>query len=204
MSYLRSLWLVVILVALSLYFPINRMVHDGVQLLLPIDGLIPLFPPAIVPYLSGDALFIGVPIWAAIRAKPREFEAYTISILLATAVSYVVYFVFPTFVTRPEITSTDAFSRALMILYRTDRAYNAAPSGHAIYTVLSFLYLARWTPNYRPIWMVAAVLILVSTLLTRQHYVLDIASGIALAILAYIAGHFAEKRWVLTFASIRK
>jgi len=204
MSYRRSLWLVVILIVLLLYFPINRMVHDGVQLLLPIDRLIPLFPPAIVPYLLGDALFIGVPIWAAIRAKPRDFEAYTISILLATAVSYFVYLVFPTFVTRPEITSSDAFSRALMILYRTDKAYNAAPSGHALYTVLSFLYLERWKPNYRPIWIAAAVLILLSTLLTRQHYVLDLVSGIALAILAYIAGYFAEKRWALTLASNQK
>jgi membrane-associated phospholipid phosphatase len=180
------------------------MAHDGVQLLLPIDRLIPLFQPAIVPYLLGDVLFIGVPIWAAVRAKPREFEAYMISILLGTAVSYVVYLVFPTFVTRPEITSTDALSRALMILYQTDRAYNAAPSGHALYTVLSFLYLARWKPKYRLIWIAVAILILVSTLLTRQHYVLDLASGIALAILAYVAGRFAENRWALTFTSIHK
>ena len=201
MSWRRLLWLIIILIALALYFPINRVAHDGVQLLLPIDQIIPLYPPAVVPYLLGNVLFIGLPIWAAIRARPHEFEAYTVSILLATAVSYVIYLVFPTFVTRPEITSTDVFSRAIIILYQTDRAYNAAPSGHAFYTVLSFLYLGRWKPNFRPIWVAVAALILASTLLTRQHYVLDLVSGLALAILAYTTGHFAQKKWDLKFAS---
>ena len=201
MSRRRLLWLVIILLALALYFPINRIVHDGGQLSLPIDQIIPLYPPAVVPYLLGDVLFVAFPIWAAVRARPREFEAYMVSILLATAVSYVVYLVLPTFVTRPEITSTDVFSKAIVILYNADRAHNAAPSGHTLYTVLSFLYLGRWKPNFRPILIAVTALILASTLLTRQHYVLDLVSGLALAILAYAAGRFTQKKWDLKFAS---
>jgi len=197
----RLLWLVIILIVLALYFPVNRLAHSGVQLSLPIDKLIPLYPPAVVPYLLGDILFIVFPIWAALRIKPGEFEAYAVSILIATLLSYFVYLIFPTFVTRPAITSTDLFSKVLVVIYQTDRAYNAAPSGHTFYSILSFLYLSRWKPKYKLIWILATLLILASALLTKQHYVLDIVCGLALGILAFAVGRFSQTKWNLKFAS---
>jgi membrane-associated phospholipid phosphatase len=49
--------------------------------------------------------------------------------------------------------------------------------------------------------IVASALILASTLLKKQHYVLDLVSGLALAILAYIFGRFIQKKWDFKFAS---
>ena len=200
----RLLWLIVILISLTLYFPINHIARGGTELLLPIDKNVPFFPSAIVPYLFGSLLFFGLPIWAAIYVKRGEFETYVISILLGTAVSYFIYIVFPTFVTRPDVTSTDIFSKAIVILYQTDRAYNAAPSGHALYTTLSFLYLSRWKPRFKPIWFAIAGLILLSTLLTKQHHLLDLVSGLSLGVLVYWVGLFAGKKWDLEFASSKK
>ena len=91
MSRRRLLWLVIILIVLALYFPVNRLAHGGVQLSLSVDKLIPLYPPAVVPYLLGDILFIGFPIWAALRVKPGEFEAYAVSILFATLMHHDFY-----------------------------------------------------------------------------------------------------------------
>jgi membrane-associated phospholipid phosphatase len=195
------LWLFIILVVLVLYFPINQLMRHGTQLSLPIDADIPLYPPAIVPYLIGTVLFVVLPILAAIYIKRGEFETYAISILIATIISYLVYLIFPTFVTRPEITSNDVFSRIIAILYQADRSYNAAPSGHTFYSVLSCLYICRWLPRYKIIWVVLAAVIIASTLFTRQHYVLDLVCGLALGVLAYFAGRFAQKKWNLTFAS---
>lgn len=197
----RLLWLLIIPAVMAFYFLVNRFAHGGVQLLLPVDKLIPLYPPAVVPYLLASVLFIGFPVWAAVYAKPGEFEAYTISVLAATVLSYIIYLVFPTFVTRPEITSTDVFSKAISLLYQTDRAYNAAPSGHTFYTVLLALYLGRWSPGYKLIWAAVVLIVLASTLFTRQHYILDLVSGLALAVLAYILGRFVQKKWNLRFAS---
>jgi membrane-associated phospholipid phosphatase len=196
----RLFWLVIILIAIALYIPINQFQHGGVQLNLPIDNNIPPFPPAIVPYLLGTVLFIVFPILAAIYVKPKEFEAYAITILAATVISYLAYLIFPTFVTRPEVTSNDFFSRVVALLYQTDRSYNAAPSGHTFYTLLSCLYLSRWQPRFKIIWAMIAALIILSTLFTRQHYVLDVVCGLVLAILAYAAGRFAQKKWDLKFA----
>ena len=151
--------------------------------------------------MLADVLFIGFPIWAAFKTKPDEFEAYTISILTGMVVSYFIYLVYPTFVARPQITSSDAFSRVLALVYYSDRAFDAAPSGHTFYSVLSLLYFGRWKPNYRLMGIVVVLIILASTLLTRQHYVLDLVFGLTLAILAYAVGRFSQKKWNLRFAS---
>jgi membrane-associated phospholipid phosphatase len=195
------LWLAIILASMLLYFPINRLMQGGAQLSLPLDQDIPFYPPFIIPYLLGNLIFVGLPLWAAIRARSGEFEAFAVSLLLATIVSYIVYITFPTYVARPDIMSGDVFSNAISTLYQTDRSYNAAPSGHAFYSTLSFLYLVRWKPQYRLVWLVAWLIILASTLLIRQHNILDLASGLALAAVAYILGSYARKKWDLKFAS---
>ena len=187
MSVRRIAWLVAVLIALVLYFPINRVVSGGTELKLGIDDSIPLWSPAIVPYLLGVLLFIGAPIWAAIYAKPREFKAYAVSIILLSVVSYAIFIVFPTFVTRPEIESGDIFSVAINWLYQNDEVNNAAPSGHTFYTLLAFLYFRRWYPRYQFFWLVLAISIIASTVLTGQHYVLDVVTGLAFGFLGYWA-----------------
>jgi hypothetical protein len=197
----RMLWLAIILIMMALYFPINLLVRGGVQLTSSLDQSIPLYPVFIIPYLSGSLLFIVLPVWAAFSVRSGEFEFYFMCILLATAVSYIVYITYPTYVVRPEVISTDLFSNAISLLYRTDRAYNAAPSGHAFYSTLSMIFLTRWKPDFRIVWLVFWLLILASTLFTRQHNLLDLGCGLALAGAAYAAGRYAAQKWDLKFAS---
>jgi membrane-associated phospholipid phosphatase len=197
----RFWWLVIILVAVVLYIPINQFQHGGVQLNLPIDSQIPLFPPAIVPYLLGSVIFVVFPVLAALYVKPKEFEAYAISILTAAVISCLAYLIFPTFVTRPEVTSNDFFSQVIKLLYQSDRSYNAAPSGHTFFTLISCCYVSRWLPKLKWLWGIIAALIIASTLFTRQHYILDVVCGLALGTLAYFTGRFARRQWNLDFAS---
>ena len=175
------------------HLPINRFAHGGTELILPIDRHIPLYPPFVVPYLLASLLFVGLPVWAAFKVKSGEFAAYTISILFATWISFIVYLAYPTFVTRPEIVSKDIFSHALSILYQADQAYNAAPSGHTFYGLLSFTYLSLWKPRYRLLWAACVMVILASTLFTHQHHVLDLVSGFALAAVAFLIGYLTKK-----------
>jgi membrane-associated phospholipid phosphatase len=197
----RLFWLVIILALLVIYFPINRMVTGGWALSLPIDKYIPLYPPALIPYLMGSFLFVAFPIRASLYSKKYEFEAYIISFLTATVISYVIYLTLPTFIIRPEVHSQDYFSKAIMLLYQNDYPHNAAPSGHTFYTVISFLYIKRWNPKVQGISLTVALLIIASTLLTKQHYVLDVISGLILGCIAYRAGHYSQKKWNLKFAS---
>jgi len=194
MSIRRIVWLSVILSFLILYFPINRLASGGWALSSTVDGLIPFYAPAIVPYILGTLLFVGFPIWAAICLEKTQFEAYAISILFAATVSYIVYILFPTYVIRPEIMPQDCFSKAIVILYQNDYPYNAAPSSHTFYTLISFLYIKHWKPKLQLVSLILAILIIASTMLTKQHYLLDVVTGLALGFLAYGAGRYIQKR----------
>ena len=196
----RFVWLVILLAFLMLYFLINRLVVGGWALSLSIDKYIPLYPPALVFYLLGSLLFIGFPIWAALYSKEGEFEAYIISVFAATLVSYVIYIALPTYVIRPNITSQDYLSKAIVFLYKNDFPHNAAPSGHTFYTLISFLYIKHWRPRLLTISLIIAVLIIASTMLTKQHYVMDVLSGLMLGFTAYWAGRFIQNRSNLKFA----
>jgi len=197
----RVVWLIILLAFLTIYFPINRFATGGWELSLPIDKSIPLYPPALVPYLLGSLLFVGFPVWAAFYSIKGEFEAYAISFFIVTLVSYVVYLALPTYVIRPGITSQDYFSRAITLLYQSDYPYNAAPSGHTFYTLISFLYINRWMPRLKIFSLIIAILIIASTLLTKQHNVLDVIAGFLLGLLAYWVGRNIQRKWNLMFAS---
>lgn len=168
---------------------------------LPIDKYIPLYPPALIPYLVGSFLFFAFPIWASLYSKRPEFEAYIISFLTATIISYIIYLTLPTYVIRPEIHSQDFFSKAISLLYQYDYPHNAAPSGHTFYTLISFLYIRVWNPKVQGISLTIALLIIASTLLTKQHYMLDMISGLILGFIAYWTGRYIQKKWNLKFAS---
>lgn len=197
----RIFWLVITLISLVIYFPINRLVSGGWALSLPIDKNIPLYPPALIPYLLGSLLFVAFPIWASLYSEKYKFEAYVISFLTATTISYIIYLTLPTFVIRPEVHSQDHFSRAIVLLYQNDYPHNAAPSGHTFYTLISFLYIKFWNPKVQVISLTIALLIIASTLLTKQHYVLDVISGLILGFIAYWTGQYTQKKWNLKFAS---
>lgn len=194
MSRNRVLLLLAIGGALALYFPINRLASGGLDLRLHIDDAIPFWAPSVIPYLVGAAFFAIVPVWAALATRPGQFERYALAFLLVTAVSYVIYITFPTYVTRPAIVEGGIFAKLVALLYSTDRAYNAAPSGHTFYTVLEYLFVCRWLPRGKWIWALAAVAIVASTLLTKQHNVLDVAAGLIVALGSYAAVQFLPAR----------
>jgi membrane-associated phospholipid phosphatase len=197
----RLFWLVIILTLLMIYLPINRLVTGGWALSLLIDKYIPLYPPALIPYLIGSFLFVAFPIWTSLYSEKYEFEAYIISFLTATIISYIIYLTLPTFVIRPEVHSQDYFSKAIVLLYQNDYPHNAAPSGHTFYTLISFLYINRWMPRLKIISLIIAILIIASTLLTKQHNVLDVIAGFLLGLLAYWVGRNIQSKWNLMFAS---
>jgi membrane-associated phospholipid phosphatase len=184
-----------------LYLPINHLVKGGTTLELAIDRAMPLIAVFIVPYLMGSVLFVVMPIWAAWRVKAGEFESYAICVLTVTIISYIIYLTLPTYVNRPPVTGEDIYSRAIAQLYQIDRVYNAAPSGHTYYSVISAIFLIRWKPAMSWLWILLAGLIIASTLLTGQHNVLDLAAGLVLAMGTYYVVRYIRNRWTCNFAS---
>jgi membrane-associated phospholipid phosphatase len=190
----RLAWLIAVFVVECLYVPINRIMQGGVVLAIPWDRFFPLWPIWAIPYLLSLAWWAGCFIWAAWRMEDDLYQAFVFSLLTVMLVSYVVYIVYPTYVVRPSVHGDDWLNQMIAFLYLNDRANNAFPSGHAYNTVLIALFWWRWLPRQRWLWLTITVVVLLSTLYTRQHNLPDLLGGILFAWLGYRLGLWCVAR----------
>jgi protein-tyrosine phosphatase/membrane-associated phospholipid phosphatase len=145
---------------------------------------IPFVPAMIVPYMSIDLFFFGAPFLLALRADRRGLSDHARRVLLTVAVAGVCFLLFPmtTSFARPRRID-GVFGWVFGFLYAFDRPYNLAPSLHLALWCLLWVVYSRHT---RGIVRVAVrawfLLIALSTVLTYQHHVIDVISGIGLGI----------------------
>ena len=178
----RILKILFVISSMLLYIPVNRLISGGYNLKTDIDSYIPLLPIFVVPYLFGLVFWLYSIVKINISKDEKLIKEFNITFVLASILSVIIYVLIPTFVTRPVVIGNDIFSNILNLIYSNDHVYNAAPSGHTFYTILSFIGLNRLIPSKKYIWGILSVLIIVSTVLTKQHNFLDIVIGIVFAL----------------------
>jgi membrane-associated phospholipid phosphatase len=152
------------------------------------DQYIPLIPIFVVPYLLGIVFWVFSIIFINLKANPKAVRQFNLIFISAGILSVLIYVFVPTFIVRPEIVNSDVFSTILNLVYANDRVYNASPSGHTFYTIICFLNLYKVLPKQRLLWAIISILIISSTVLTKQHNVLDIVFGIIFALGIYFLG----------------
>ena len=154
----------------------------------PIDNLIPVIPATIIIYLGCYLYWI---VNYVIGAGQEDDEAYKFlsADLFAKLICMVIFIAFPTTNTRPVLEDEGFFTEALKMLYQIDAADNLFPSIHCL-TSWFCLIAVRKNPNIKTVYKIISVIITVaicvSTLTTRQHVIVDVAGGIALAEFSYL------------------
>ncbi len=78
------------------------------------------------------------------------------------------------------------FAWSLQFIYDFDRPYNCLPSLHVAYAFLAALTCYRVHRGLGIAALLYAALIGISTLYTKQHYVVDVVAGVLLAYVAYL------------------
>ena len=190
----RFLWLAFLVIIQLLYFPTNRLARGGLSLSTALDQHVPFWPLWAVPYLLSLVWWEGCFVWASVKLPFRTFRAFVIALAAVMVASYIVYLLFPTYVDRPTPDGAGWGTQLVRLIYSSDRSYNAFPSGHAYTTTLIFLFWCRWYPRKRWLWSIISAVILLSTLFTGQHNLLDMLGGIALAWGGYLLGIWLESR----------
>ena len=152
---------------------------------LALDRLIPLQPAWTLVYAS-HLVFLCVPVLVMRQEEQirRTFLAY----LLVWITGYVCFLVYPTVLPRPgpNVIGQGFFGWCLRIVYSADEPRNNFPSLHVAHACVSALTCWR---VHRGVGLAAglwAALIALSTLFTKQHYVVDVISGMLLAGVAYL------------------
>jgi len=187
-------WLFTLFLVMLLYTPINRTVKGGIELYTPLDSLIPFWPSWVVPYLLGLAWWAGCYVWAALKMDSDLYCALVASTLFTMLTAYAFFIFYPTYVNRPNVIGIGWQYDLVRTLYANDRTYNAFPSGHTYFTALILLFWWRWQPTMRWLWLIITILILLSTLFTHQHYLLDLVGGVVWAAIGYGFGLLLCKR----------
>ena len=194
--FLTRVGILLFLIALQLlYFPINQNVQGGITTYIPIDTQIKLSPIWAIPYLLSILWWVGAIIWATFKMEYKRYVHFAFCLSLTIIISYAVYLLFPTYVDRPKIVDQDFLSQLVIFIYGNDRPYNALPSGHTYTTLIISIFWYYWLPKQRYLWIAIAILVILSTLFTKQHAILDLIAASILAFTCYkITGYLVKKR----------
>ena len=181
--------LLFIIPQLLIYFLLQRaFAANEYNFLIPPDQWISFIPQFIWAYHS---LVPVVFFTAVILLKSRKnfFTCY-FACLMAAISLIAFYILFPSFYPR-EILSGDSPSMWLVEATRiVDHANNTFPSSHVTFSWLMYLSakcskLAKRFGALVPIYWFWAALVTASTLFLKQHYIVDVFSGIILAYISY-------------------
>ncbi|WP_461206226.1 phosphatase PAP2 family protein [Clostridium sp. DL1XJH146] len=195
---------IVILVTYSIF---NKSVVPKYMMHSVIDDYIPFVKIMVVPYVYWYA-FIVVPfIFFAINNK-KDFYNLAFFIFAGMTISFIIYAILPNgHNLRPAIYENDFLSNLIKLLYSIDKPTNSAPSMHVIDTIAVYVAVMNneklsKIKRIRAITLISMILIILSTVMIKQHSILDVFAGMALSLVLYVVIYkldilsiFANMRW---------
>jgi membrane-associated phospholipid phosphatase len=147
---------------------------------LALDRLLPVVPAWAFVYGALYAFLILVPVFVV--QQPEMIRRTVWAYITVWSVSYVVFWAYPTTAHRPEHVPGDDFAAwGLRFLYDADPPYNCFPSIHVAHSGVSALAVVRVHRGLGIVAVSSAALVALATLLTKQHYIVDVVAGAALA-----------------------
>ena len=152
---------------------------------LALDRAISLQPVWALIYGALYGFLIVLPVFVIREEEHIRRTVYAYLFIWITA--YLCFLLYPTVAPRPPHVTGDGFAAwGLRSLYSSDPPYNCFPSLHVAHSFVSALACLRIHRGVGIAAAFCALLVGISTLYTKQHYVADVLAGIALAFIAYV------------------
>lgn len=176
----------------------GKPLHDATTWL---DRMLPVDSRWVAVYVGAYA-FWGVN-YVLMAQGDNWYEIFTAQVLAKLACG-MIFLLIPTTNTRPNL-GKGFFDLCLGVIYTMDQPTNLFPSIHCLESYICWRGIQnRWdiSPIYRDFSGIFAVLVFLSTLMTKQHVVADVFGGILLGELMLFLSrryHWGKrlKRWML-------
>lgn len=168
------------------YLVIGAIVADGVlhRPELPLDRMLPLQPAWSLVYLS---LFDAALLPVFVVHQQDLIRRVVLAFLSIWLLAYACFLAWPTVAPKPDEVPGSGFSVAVLrVIYDSDIAYNCFPSLHVAQCFVAAFACQRVHRGVGVVTLAWAVLVALSTLFTKQHYVADVLGGFVLAVLAWL------------------
>ena len=175
---------------LTFYFLIQSFVTvSQYNLLTDIDEKIPFIPQFIWIY---HTIIPVIALTAILLFQKREiFLGLVFSIIFAGIFMCLSYIAFPSFYPREMLVDSSTLTGWLIEITRSiDGPHNTFPSGHVTFAwlLVFFVGLSQYTRKHlwiQGVYFFWATLLTISTLTLKQHFIVDVFSGIVLATATY-------------------
>jgi membrane-associated phospholipid phosphatase len=154
---------------------------------LPLETRIDAYIPFRAEFVFAYFLYYPWLLWPlALRQREVFFRALG-AFALMQLFAGVIFVLFPSHMVRPTAIPAGFAGDLVRFIYRMDMGWNVFPSLHVGHSVLVALLFWKHGPKLFPIVAIGSALISASTVLIKQHYVVDIPAGLALAWFCYCA-----------------
>lgn len=200
-----STWLLSIymLIGALPYLLINRFAAwrdvSTIDVRIPLDEALPYVPALVIPYYSLYAYY-PIAAWMASREPLRDDGLLFFQrMLVVTWITFSMYLLFPVEIDlRDQAVGAEGLFGVLMDgMHQADEPWNAWPSIHVLQSLLIVLFV-RWTLKNEGKWnpllagsiWTACGLLIISTVLIKQHFLFDAISAIVLVTVMWY-------RWIL-------
>lgn len=156
-----------------------------------LDDMIPFCKYAVIPYFLWFAWIPATLLYMVFRAPRQEFWRLCLPLFAGMTLALLFCAVVPNgLALRPRyVPGSDPFARAVRLLYHSDTSTNVCPSIHVFNSVTLNLAFQRSScfAGQRRRWLrrgasVLNVSIILSTMLLKQHSVIDVVFGLLLAL----------------------
>lgn len=162
-----------------------------------LDNMIPFVKEFIIIYhtFMPIVILVGLLIFTVDK---KEYKKLVISLFIAQIGAYIIYVLFQTYVPRYDtsLLGDDFFSNLVRSTYAIDNSYSGAPSLHVADMSLCIFYLLRtkdikkFTKIFLTFYM---ILIIFTTVLVKQHVVLDLPAGFVHALICFYLSNLIYK-----------
>ena len=156
----------------------------------PLDHAVPFMPWTVWIYTSEYLFF------AAVYVTCRDLvnlNKYLYSFIVLQSVSVAIFWLWPTTYPRDAFPLTKDIPWLTYELFKnlrtTDSPANCCPSLHVSSVYLSAFIFLDDQPKKFPFFFTWGTFIALSTLTTKQHYIVDVIAGLSLALITYWIFH---------------
>ncbi|MGI6500776.1 MAG: phosphatase PAP2 family protein [Anaerostipes sp.] len=181
-------------------FLFNSLIYSGTMMLCKnlkhydfttgFDRMVPVIPSFVSIYLICYVFWIVNYILIG-RVSKEHMYRFLVGDFLSRIICGMFFVLLPTTLVRPEIVGNGVWEHALRFVYSVDQSANLFPSVHCLVSWFCYIGIRgekSVSKGYRIFSCVFAILVCVSTQVTKQHYVVDIAGGIFLAEICFQIG----------------
>ena len=201
-KWIDLVWLLILPLININYVISNTLFQSGKNLALSLDKEIPFVSLFVFPYVYWY-IFIIVGLIFLLSKDRKEYLRALMAIYIGMCICFTFYYLYPVEISRPVVENNTIPNKLVNIIYKNDRPFNCFPSIHVLNTYIIMRFTKIKDNKY---WFyytnIIGILIILSTLFIKQHFILDGVVAIILAEIVILVVKKIEDKYVSYILSL--